>query len=361
MADLGSAPALYAAQPTIMIDGEDDNDLSGELLTLLVEEKTAGLYRCEATFSNWGSQSSGADFLYFDRETLDFGKAFAVRAGGGDSEAEIFSGRIMALEAHYPVNTPPEIVVLAEDRFQDLRMTRRTRIFEEASDRDVIDQVARQYNLQTDIDIEGPTYPLLAQLNQSDLAFMRERARAVDAEVWLEGETLHVQARGRREAESVTLTYRQGLIELSMLADLAQQRSEVTVSGWDVAAKEAIVYESGESAIQSELNGHSSGGSILSDAIGSRNEHIVHLAPFTTEEARHLAEAHYRTAARRFVSGRGICNGDGRLRVGARVTLRGVGPLFEGEYYVTAVRHIFDGLNGYRTQFNVERPGIGAA
>lgn len=360
MADLGSAPALYAAQPTIIIDGEDDDDLSGHLLTLLVEEKTAGLYRCEATFSNLGSRSSGANFLYFDRERIDFGKTFAVRAGAGESEAEIFSGRIMALEAHYPMNTPPEIVVLAEDRFQDLRMTRRSRSFEQASDREVIAQIARQYNLQTDIDVEGPTYPVLAQLNQSDLAFMRERARAVDAEVWLEGETLHAQARSRREAESVTLTYPEGLNELSLLADLAQQRSAVTVSGWDVAAKEAIVSESTESAIQSELNGHTSGARILLNALGTRNEHIVHHAPFTTEEARHLSEAHYRTAARRFVNGQGICNGDGRLRVGGRVTLLGVGPLFEGEYYVTAVRHIFDGLNGYRTRFNVERPGIGA-
>ena len=360
MADLGSTPALYAAQPTIMIDGQNDPDLSDEIITLLVEEKTTGLYRCEATFNNLGSRSSGADFLFFDRDILEFGKSFAVRAGGGDSEAEIFSGRIMALEAHYPVNSSSEIVVLAEDRFQDLRMTRRTRIFEQASDRDVIGEVARHYNLQTDIDIDGPTYPVVAQLNQSDLAFIRERARAVDAEVWLEGETLHAQARGRREAERVTLTYQQGLLELSILADLAHQRSEVTVSGWDVTAKEAIVSETGESAIQAELNGHIGGGSILSRAIGSRNEHIVHHAPFTSEEARQLAEAHYRTAARRFVSGQGICNGDGRIRVGGRITLRGVGPLFKGEYYVTAVRHMFDGLNGYRTRFSIERPGIGA-
>ena len=360
MANNGSTPAIYAGSPRIIIDGEDNNDLSEQINSLLVEESTAGLYRCEATFSNWGSRSSGADFLFFNRDTLDFGKSFAVRAGAGDFEAEIFSGRIMALEAHYPVNTSAEIVVLAEDQLQDMRMTRRTRTFEQYNDQDVIEEIATHYNLQTEIDIDGPTYPALAQLNQSDLAFIRERARAVDAEVWLEGETLHVQARSRREAGNVTLTYREDLLELSILADLAQQRSQVTVSGWDVAAKEAIISQSTESAIQPELNGYTSGAGILSmPPFGPRKEHIVHHAPFTSEEARYLAEAHYRCTARRFVTGRGICSGNGCIRVGGRLSLCGVGPLFEGEYYVTAVRHTFDGSNSYRTQFSIERPGIG--
>ena len=359
MADIGSAPALFAAQPAIIVDGEEQTELSGDLISLVVEEQTAGLYRCEATFSNWGSRTGGADFVYFARDLLDFGTPFAVRAGGGASEAEIFSGRIMALEAHYPMHTPAELVVLAEDRFQDLRMTRRTRTFEQVSDRDAIEQIARNHNLQTEIDADGPTHPVLAQLNQSDLAFIRERARAIDAEVWLEGKTLHAQARGRREAESITLTYRQGLLELSMLADLAEQRTEVTISGWDVTAKEAIEAAATESAISQELNGHISGVSLLASAMGQRKDHVVHHAPFTSAEARHLADAHFRVAARRFVTGRGVCSGDGRLRVGGRINFRGVGPLLEGEYYVTAVRHVFDGLNGYRTHFSVERPGIG--
>ncbi|MCB9434497.1 MAG: phage late control D family protein [Ardenticatenaceae bacterium] len=359
MSDIGTTPALYAALPTIQIDGQDEDDLSANLIALLVEETTAGLYRCEATFRNFGTRSSGADYLYFDRQLLDFGKPFAVRAGAGEAEATIFSGRIMALEAQFLTMTPPELVVLAEDRFQDLRMTRRSRSFENVSDSDVVSAIAGQYNLQTDIDIDGPTYPVLTQLNQSDLAFLRERARAVDAEAWLEAETLHVQARSRREADSVTLTYREGLIEFQVLADLAHQRSSVTVGGWDVAAKTAIAAESTASAIQPELNGYRSGAAILADAIGPRHERIVHQAPFSNDEAQHLAQAYYRTAARRFVTGQGVCAGNGRLRVGTRITLRGLGPLFNGDYTVTSVRHTFDD-NGFQTRFAVERPGIGA-
>lgn len=237
-------------------------------------------------------------------------------------------------------------------------MTRRTRTFEDVSDGDVIQQVASQHGLQSDVDVDGPTYRLLAQVNQSDLAFLRERARAVDAELWFEGDTLHAQARSRREAGDVTLTHGQGLVEFSVLADLAHQRSSFTVSGWDVVAKEGIEYEATELALRAELNGHQSGSSVLQEAIGERAECIVHMVPPTAQEARSLAEANYRRIARRFVTGRGVAQGDGHIRVGTQVELRGLGGMFGGQYYVTEVQHIFDRQNGYRTCFSVERPGL---
>jgi hypothetical protein len=47
--------------------------------------------------------------------------------------------------------------------------------------------------------------------------------------------------------------------------------------------------------------------------------------------------------------------------VGAELELKAVGPLFEGKYYVTRVRHTFDLAHGYRTAFTVERPALGRA
>jgi hypothetical protein len=35
--------------------------------------------------------------------------------------------------------------------------------------------------------------------------------------------------------------------------------------------------------------------------------------------------------------------------------------MFSGEYYVSEVEHLFDGVSGLRTEFAVERPGLGGA
>lgn len=362
MGDLGSSSAFYASRPGLKVGGRPVANLEEGLLSLSVEETTAGLFCCEACFGNWGSSSGEVGFLYFDRAVFDFGRELEVTLGDGDSRAPVFSGRITALEGRYPRQAAPELMVLAEDRCQDLRMVRRTRTFEDVRDRDVFESIAREHGLTPEIDLDGPTYRTLSQLNQSDLAFLRERARAVDAEVWVEGTTLFAQARRRRKsAEGVTLTYGQGLRELMVSADLAHQRTRLAVGGWDVAGKEAIDEEVGEEAISGELGGDTSGGSTLQSAFGDRPERIVHTVPLSRDEARTVAEAHYRTAARRFVTGEGVAEGDARIKVATQVTLAGLGPLYDGAFYVTTARHTFDPKNGYLTHFCLERPGLGGA
>src|SRR5689334_11363968 len=137
MSDTSVSGGVIAARPTITIGGQDQPSLAEGLLSLLISENNQGLYRCEATFGNWGATGGGIGFLYFGRDLIDFGKAFAVKLGSSSNAAVLFEGRITALEAQFPAGLPGRIVVLAEDRFQDLRMTRRTRSFEQASDADV--------------------------------------------------------------------------------------------------------------------------------------------------------------------------------------------------------------------------------
>jgi hypothetical protein len=351
--------SYFSSRPIFALDGQENAELSEGLLRIVVSETSEGLYRAEVAFGNVGG-AGGVGYRYFDRQRLDFGKSISISAGAGEAQGQLFEGRIMALEGRFLQVGTPEIVVLAEDRLQDLRMTRRTRTFEDASDSDVFAQIASGHSLTPDLDVTGPTYKTLAQLNQSDLAFIRERARCIDAEVWVEGRTLHVQARARRRRTTVPLTYGLTLRELVISADLAGQRTALTASGWDVSAKEQVKHEATDSAISGELRGTTSGVSLLQQKIGGRKEALVHLTPRNQGEARAFAEAHFRQVARRFVTGFGVCDGDPRIRVGTTLDLREVGTMFNGEYYVCEVEHSFTPEEGYRTRFTIERPGIGS-
>lgn len=349
--------SLKVAKPLITIAGQDMPGIAQELEDLLIMENASGLYRCEAVFNNWGPSNGNVGFLFFDRRTLDFGKSFQVKLG---SET-IFDGRIMGMEAHFPEGSPAALNILAEDRFQDLRMTRRTRTFVDVSDADVINQVANEYGLTPKVDVTGPKYKVLAQINQSDLAFLRERARSIDAELWMDGKTLNAQARTKRNGGTARLTYRRELREFSVLADLAQQRTSVMVNGWDVASKSGIQYEATESIIKGELNGDTSGTNILSSAFGERKEALAHTVPLSSSEAQTEAETFFKMSARRFITGRGIAEADSKLRVGSFVELLSLGPLFSGKYYLSEVKFLFDIAHGIRVEFTAERPGMGQA
>jgi hypothetical protein len=346
---------LVASRPKVFVGGEEKPALTAGLISLLISENTSGLFRCEAKFGNWGTINNTTDYLYFDRRTLDFGKDFQLKL----DDKKLFEGKIMGLEANYPEGQAPQICVLAEDRFQDLRMTRRTRTFADITDSDVINQIANDHGLSPSVNVNGPSYKVLAQVNQSDLAFLRERARAIDAELWMDGSTLNAKTHSDRNGGSLQLSRGNKLREFRVLADLALQRTSVSVNGWDVSSKSGLQFEATESAISNELNGDSSGASILQSALGQRKEALVHTVPLNSQEAQAVAESFFKLNARRFLVGRGVAQTEAGLRVGAKVDLQNLGPLFSGKYYLTEVTHVFDGMKGLRTEFRAERPGLG--
>ena len=348
---------IPSARPTIVVDGNEDLALSQGLMRMSVRETVEGLYRAELRFGNWGPKDNEIGYLYFDRRKLDFGKAVQLKLAGD----LFFDGRVSAIEALFGEAKSPEIAVLLEDRFQDLRMTRRTRTFTDSSDADVIRGIAGDHGLEADVDVSGPRHKVVAQVNQSDLAFLRERARAAGAEVWIEARTLHVKPRSSRSGTPLRLSYGATLREFTALADLAHQRTSLQVCGWDVGGKSAIAETADDDAINGELGSDASGASIVRDAFGERKESVAHMVPLTSDEAQSQAEAWFRIAARRFVVGRGLAQPDGRLRVGKWIELSGLGALFDGKYYLAEVRHRFDGATGFRSEFTAERPGLGVA
>jgi phage protein D len=348
------------ARPTILLDGNEDEQLRQGLLSLLIGETSDGLFRLEVSFGNQGSDGKGTDFLYFDRKKLDFGKSLRVELSGD----VLFEGRITGIEARFPVHSPPELVLLAEDALQDLRMTRRTRSFVDQSDADVFNAIADEHGMDKNVSLGGGKHKVLAQLNQSDLAFLRERARAVEAELWVtvkDGKpTLNAKSRSdRQKSPAIKLGWHNELSEFNVVADLAGQRTSVIASGWDVAAKQGVKYEATDQDLGGELGATDSGASILKKKFGERKEAIAHGVPWTQTEAETRAKAYFKMEARRFLVGHGVARTTGKLRVGALVDLDGLGPLFNGKYYLAEVRHRFDGARGLRTEFSAERAGLG--
>ena len=360
MNDMAATPLHYSARPALTLDGTRRAGLEQGLISLAVEETAEGLAHAELCFGNWGAARGSVDFVYFDRGVLDFGKPLAVEIGAGEAGGAVFEGRITALEGRFPKSRPPEIIALAEDRFQDLRMTRRSRTFEDADLAAIAQAIASDHGMRADVDAEGPSLKVVSQLNLSDLAFLRDRAREAGAEVWAEGDTLHVRARARRGEDPTTLTYGRNLQELSVTADLAGQCTALIVSGWDVAAREGLTAEARTDALGAE-NAGQSGAQALDAAFGARPDQVAHTLPITQAEADAFAAARLRARARRFVQGEAIAEGDARLRVGRGVTLKGCGPLFDGAYTITRARHEFSLETGLLSRIGIERPWIGSA
>lgn len=352
---------FFTASPVFTLDGEDKGELARDLIRLACRETLDGLKTLEARFVAIGPQDGDPQqrLLYMDGRLLDFGKELRVAIGPLQGQRTIFEGFISALELTYEEGQEPEICLLAEDRLMDLRMTRRMKTYEAMSDAQIAAAIAEAHGLTPEVDVRGPTYDRIQQFNMSDLAFLRERARLVQADVWTEGRRLFFQSRDRRQGPDLTLVRGNDIIAISACADLAHQRTGVRVSGYDANAREAIDEMAGEAAISADVSRGRSGVSILNSAFGERVSHRVREVPLEASEAADWAEAEMLRRARSFVQVNGVTSGHPDLIVGCRLTLERLGPVFSGEgYYVTQVEHSYDLSRGHRTHFRAERATV---
>lgn len=343
--------ASYASRPTVSFGGREDAGLAADIVAFSAEEDTAGLARCEMRLSC--EPSSQGRYPYLEPDRLRLGRALAVTMGRRGGRREVFSGTVTAVEGRYGRDGTVEIVVLAEDALQRLRLTRRTRVFENLTDADIARRIAGEHGLTANVDGGTASHPVLAQLGMTDLAFLRDRAASFGADLWLEGTTLHLSARSGDVA--LTLTYGAELVDLTLRADLAGQSTTVGVTGWDVEGKDVIDETAQRSDLPSAESDGTLGAALLEEAFGERAEHILTSVPVTQEAARALARGAFDRQARRFVTGTATADGDPRIRVGARVGFSGVGRLFTGTYAVTRASHDYDSERGYLTRFEVER------
>src|SRR5207248_3362113 len=197
MAEQNLSPdAVYSAAPTVRVDGQEYPMVTEQMLSVEVKEHEGGMSALELRVSNVASRDDNtSDLAFEDDKILKLGAKIAIYGGDRNSPQEIFRGVITAMEADFPGDPPPELVVLAEDMFQQARMARRTKVWQNSSIADVANAVAGQLNLTPSVTGLTDTYPVLVQLNESDLAFLRRLLARVDADLQVVGTNLNVAAR----------------------------------------------------------------------------------------------------------------------------------------------------------------------
>lgn len=210
-------PVTFASSPpTFFVDGVERPQLRSHLIEFVVEDSLFGPCGCRATFGNWGAGADGTPgFLHFDRSVLDIDRTMSLALSPGQWRATVFAGRIDALEGGFPRNQPPIVTCRAWPTLHKFRTAARTRTFSNMTDADVFQAISGENRLSARLDFLGSRPGTYEQKNLSDLDFLLQRARVRDAELWIVDGTLHVQARARRAAPTVTLAQGSGLLEFT--------------------------------------------------------------------------------------------------------------------------------------------------
>jgi len=354
---------LSYSAPRLSVDEQLIPELTRDLLHLKIEESNEGMRKLNARFLAFGpaGESNQEELLYLNGEVFDFGSSISVDIGPEENRQTIFKGVVSAIEAEFEEGHEPEVTICAEDELMKLRLTRRMATYENMSDADIASDIADKNGLDAETDAEGPTYDVVQQWNMSDLAFLRERARRIQADIWLLDGTLYFKSRPRRDGSELTLVQGNHLLNLKACGDLSQQRTAVQVCGYD-ASQRAIIDETADvNIVRPEAPEGRTGPEIVAEVFSSdRISYRLRDVPLNSEEALSWANNEMLRRARSFVTVRGVTRGTPEMDVGSQLTLERVGKPFEGNgYYVTGVCHSYDLARGYRTSFEAERAAVG--
>lgn len=356
-------PFIALEGPVFSIEGKLVPSMARDCVHLEIEEGVEGLrtLRVRLFATGFGATGPPDRMIWLDGGVVDFGKRITVSLGPDGGQRTVFDGTLSAIEAVFDDGQPAQVVLMAEDALMRLRMTRRMRSYRRVTDAQIASQIAGDHGLQSDVDVDGPEYDVVQQLNQSDLAFLRERARLVQAELWCEGSTLHMSSRPRRAGTRLTLVQGNHLLSVRLSADLAHQRSEVAVTGYDALTKRVIDERARGDVVAAEVTSGRTGPQVVEKALGGSTTLRVREAPLASDEASAWAGAEMLRRARGFVSVVGTTRGSPDMTVGSRLALQDVGAPFEGDgYYVTRLRHTVDLGRGLRTWFAAERSTVNA-
>ena len=288
----------------------------------------------------------------------------SVVGEGATGDGSLLIGDVVTIECDYD-DLAAEVVVRGYDATHRLHRGRRTRVFRDATDSDMVTAIAGDAGLEVgEIESTSEVHEHVTQANQTDWEFIMGRARPLgldltvrDGHVELARRTTSDNAPSEAGADADPsgldprlLVYGFNLQAFHGRVSASEQVANIEVRGWDRDRKEPIVARVAAGTGAAGLA--ETDPSRLAGIFDSRDWIDVTTPVATAGEAEGLATALAERIGSAFAEAEGSAIGNTALRAGVAVRVSGVNEDFNGAYVLSHVRHVLD-RRGYRTQFTV--------
>jgi len=327
--------------PTVRLDGAQlPPEAQRDLIAIRVDHDLDAIGMLTLELRNWDAATQR--HTWSDSPLLAIGTGIEVWLGGYRPGApSAFLGEVTGIEPVWEPDSSPTVTVRAYDFLHRLTRASVTRTFVDATDSDIAGRLAREAGLRARVTATGTRHRHVLQSNQTDLEFLRSRARRHGFEVFVRDRELHFREPAVGAPVTGVLRVGDEIEHFAAWLSAAGRAGRATVRAWDPRAKQAVV-GSQDSAVLPAMGG-ATGGQRQADTVFGRATVTTADVPVRTRrEADELALGRLRTSALTYVEAE--AEGGGALasvRAGTTVGVQGAGTRFSGTYYVARVEHTF--------------------
>ncbi len=282
---------------------------------------------------------SAAEETFEISNTDDFapGKKITIKLGRDGDNDVAFEGIIIRHGIKVSESGESNLLVECKDEAVKMTIGRHSRYFEDISDQQVMEELISAYGLTPDIEETGPQHRELVQHHTTDWDFLLARAEANGKLVFVENGTIKAESPKTSEEPEISLHYGQNLLEIEAEMDARTQWSKVKGTAWDFANQD--LFEAETESVNYNEHGNIRGED-LAGAVNLDEFDLRHSGHVMEEELREWVNACMLKSRMSKIRGRAKVR-DGYLGFlpGKMVNLAGVGQRFEGNAFISAVRH----------------------
>ena len=327
---------------TVRVDG---TEVSREHQLNSVTISTVANRIASARISYLDGSASAGDFSLSNEDLFQPGRTIEILAGTDSHTDSLFHGIVVRHTVRVRDHSTSQLIVECRHAAMKLTVGRKNASFLNQSDSSVMETLLSAAGTQGDIEPTSLKHKQLVQFHATDWDFLLARAEANGKLVLTRGDKVDVKAPLLSGSPVCTLKFGATLLELDAEIDARHQFAAVQGVSWDAAAQKLLNVDGVEPLMSGPGN---LAPATLATVAGAPRIELQHAA-VSKSEAQAWADATWMRSRINKVSGRGKCEGIGSIHLGDVITLAGVGARFNGDVYVTGVRHDFDLVQGWKT------------
>lgn len=267
------------------------------------------------------------------------GNPIEIQMGSGSGENTVFSGLVTGQSIKIRSNGSSLLMIDCADAAIKMTTTPRSRYFYEMSDSDAFEMIISGYNgLSPEIGPTGPVLQELLQFQSTDWDFILSRADVNGMFCLADGGSIWIQKPDFNQKPVTKVAYGHNLLEFDAEMDGTTQFGSVKSSAWDYSKSEP------DEADARSVSPISPGNISSADLSGSfeNSEWLLRSgAKITSEVLHNWANAKLMKHELAKIRGRAKIKGMSGVKPGSVITLEGVGDRFNGNAYVSGVKHEF--------------------
>lgn len=265
------------------------------------------------------------------------GAEIKITAGYDQNQSTVFQGIIVSHGMKISGDNYARLVIECRDKAVGMTIGRKSANFVDVKDSDVISRLIGNYKgLSADVAATTTQYKELVQYYCTDWDFLVSRAEVNGMLVTVESGAVTVKSPQTSGTPQLRVTYGEDLMEFHAELDARAQFTSVTGTVWDQKSQKVLQQTAGPKALNAQGN---LGGGTLAHVVGPATFRLQTPIFMETTALKAWIDGQQMKSGLARVRGRMTFQGSAQAGIGELIELHGVGDRFNGEAFISSVKH----------------------